>query len=174
MHESELGAYRAFFEARNVVNHAADWEREALASVLTFRDSEPVRAAVQAVAGRLHEQQVALIAALRSEVELPRRGVAPAERTEAEDRRVPVRLTRGPLDFGLPASRLPAEAAAWYSSREFTLSGAARFELVNFIDGERTVTAIRDALAAEFGPVSIAEVGHYLDDLVTVGVVGWR
>ncbi len=174
MRESDLGAYQAFFEARNVINHAADWERQAVASVLTFHDAEPVRAAVEAVTGQLHEGQVALIAALRSEVDLPRRGVAPAERTEAEDRRVPVRLTRGPLDFGLPEGRLPAEAAAWYSSPEFTLSGGMRFELVNFIDGERTVTGIRDALAAEFGPVSIAEVARYLDDLVAVGVVEWR
>ena len=174
MQASEQGAYQAFFEARNIVTHTADWERQAVGSVLSFQDSEKVRAAVEAVIGRLGEQEVALVAALRGEVSLPRRGVAPAERTEPEDRRVPVRLTRGPLDFGLPASRLPAEDAAWYSSPEFTLSGNARFELVNFIDGERTVTQIRDALAAEYGPVTIAIVARYLDDLATVGVVDWR
>ena len=65
-------------------------------------------------------------------------------------------------------------AAAWYSTAEFTLSGNGRFELVNFIDGERTVTQIRDALAAEYGPVSIAEVSHYLDDLAKAGVIEWR
>ena len=52
--------------------------------------------------------------------------------------------------------------------------GNARFELVNFIDGSRTVTQIRDALSAQFGPVTISQVGHYLDDLVKVGVVEWK
>jgi hypothetical protein len=91
-----------------------------------------------------------------------------------EDTRIPERATRGPLDFGLPASKLPDEAAAWYSSPEFTLGGNQRFELVNFIDGERTVSGVRDALAAEYGPVSLETVGRYLDDLVRVGVVRWR
>ena len=89
------------------------------------------------------------------------------------DVRVPVRLTRGPLDFGLPASRLEPAAAEWYGSPGFPLSGDARFELVNFIDGERSVTSIRNALSAEFGPVPTAAVARYLEDLVKVGVVEW-
>ena len=97
-----------------------------------------------------------------------------AERPELEDNRVPVRLTRGPLDFGLPASQLTQEEAAWYSTRQFTLNGAERFELVNFIDGERSVTEIRDALAAEYGPVSVEQVARYLGDLAKVGVIEWR
>jgi hypothetical protein len=78
------------------------------------------------------------------------------------------------LDFGLPESGLSAEAAAWYSSSEFTMGGDERFELVNFIDGRRNVTEIRDALSAEFGPVPVGAVARYLEDLVTVGVVQWN
>jgi hypothetical protein len=171
---SDRPGYTDFFEARSTVTHAGTQERAAVSSVLSFHHSERVSAAVEAVNERLYAQEVAMVAALRGEIELPSRGVAPAERTEEEDRRVPVRSTRGPLDFGLPASELSAEDAAWYSTAEFTLGGSARFELVNFIDGERTVTQIRDALAAEFGPVSIAEVARYLDDLATVGAIEWK
>ncbi len=85
-----------------------------------------------------------------------------------------MRLTRGPLDFDLPASKLPEADAAWYSSPEFTLDGNARFELVNFIDGTRSVTQIRDAISAEYEPVSITVVARYLDDLARVGVVSWK
>jgi hypothetical protein len=46
--------------------------------------------------------------------------------------------------------------------------------LVNFIDGERSVQEIRDALSAEFGPVSVAVVARYLEDLVSVGVMAWK
>lgn len=162
----------AWFEARNVVTHAAREERDAVASVLTFSDAAPVRTAVTAARARLSQQEAALLESLRAEARAT--GIPLAERAERVDGRVPVRLTRGPLDFGLPASKLPAADAAWYASREMTLAGDARFELVNFIDGRRTVTEIRDAVAAEFGSVATAVVARYLDDLVKVGVARWR
>jgi hypothetical protein len=69
---------------------------------------------------------------------------------------------------------LPAEAAAWYASAAFTLNGTQRFELVNFIDGQRSVSQIRDALAAAYGPVEQAVVARYIEDLVRVGVAAWQ
>ncbi len=164
----------SWFEARSTVSHVAEWEREAVSSVLHFNDGPAVQAAVRAVQAQLQRQEADQIGALRQEFQAMHGGVAPAERQEAVDRRVPVRLTRGPLDFDLPASRLSEQDAAWYSTSEFVLSGNLRFELVNFIDGTRTVTAIRDALSAEFEPVSTAVVARYLEDLVKVGVVEWK
>jgi hypothetical protein len=143
-------------------------------SVLYFNDGAAVSEAVRAVEKQLSNQERDLLEMLQKQAAQPRRGATRSERTEAADNRVPVRLTRGPLDFGLPATQLSPEDAAWYSSREFTLGGSARFELVNFIDGRRTVTEIRDALSAEFGPTTIAVVARYLDDLAKVGVVRWK
>ena len=57
---------------------------------------------------------------------------------------------------------------------EFTLNGNERFELVNFVDGERSVTEIRVALSAEFRPVSLEVVARSLDDLAQVGVLSWE
>jgi hypothetical protein len=85
-----------------------------------------------------------------------------------------VRLTRGPLDFALPQSNLGESDRAWYQTKEFVLGGDERFELVNFIDGRRTVGEIRDLLSAEFTPFSEKVVGRYLDDLVKAGVVQWQ
>jgi hypothetical protein len=170
---SESGPHQAFYEARRAVVNAAAWEKQAVGSVLHFYESAKVREAVEAAHSQIESQQVELIAALRRQLTAPG-AVAPAERIEETDNRVAVRLTRGPLDFGLPASQLSDQDAAWYSSAEFSLSGSARFELVNFIDGVRTVTEIRDALSAEYGPVPITTVGRYLDDLVKVGVLSWR
>lgn len=163
---------RAAFEAHNAITHAGSWERDAVASVLHFNDSPSVRDAVSAEQERLQQQENALLESVVSPQ--PARGGAEAERGEPVDRRVPRRLTRGPLDFDLPASKLPPDRAAWYSSGEFSLSGNARFELVNFIDAERTVTEIRDALSAEFGPVSTADVARYLEDLIRVGAAEWK
>ena len=55
--------------------------------------------------------------------------------------------------------RLRPEDARWYGAG-FPLDGDQRFELVNFIDGARTVSEIRDALAAEYGPVALSVVAY--------------
>ena len=62
----------------------------------------------------------------------------------------------------------------WYKSPEFTLDGKRRFELINFIDGERTISDIRNALSAEFGPIETSVISRYLEDLVEVGVMQWK
>ncbi len=161
----------AWMEAANALGHAARGEREAVRSVLTFNAAPPARDA----AARAERRLTALEAALADELRTVARsaGLSTADRPRAADVRVPVRLTRGPLDFDLPESGLPADRAAWYDG-DMPLDGDARFELVNFIDGRRSVSEIRDALAAEFGPVPFDAVRRYLDDLVSVGVIRWK
>ncbi len=44
-------------------------------------------------------------------------------------------------------------------------------EALNFVDGVRTVQAIRDALSAEFGPVPVGLVASYLHALEEIGVL---
>ena len=160
---------RTLFEARNHVTHEAEWAARAVKSVLLFRDSPAVRQGVTEWGSRLTALETSILEDLAAD---PAAALESAGQS-ADDQRVPVRLTRGPLDFGLPASRLDPEAAVWYGSPEFQLSGNARFELVNFIDGERSITEIRNALSAEFGPLPTAAVARYLEDLVEVGVVEW-
>jgi aminopeptidase YwaD len=84
------------------------------------------------------------------------------------------RLTRGPLDFGLPESRLPPEdIAALHASAPF--DGDVRFELVNFIGDHRDVEEIAHRLGVEFRrEVTAEQVAAYLDALVKVGVVAWE
>lgn len=161
----------AWFEARNAVNLATRWEEEAVSSVLWYQDAPAVRSAVDAARRRLRQLGEGVLASLQSEARTA--GITTSDQPRAADLRVPMRLTRGPLDFGLPLSRLSAEDGAWYRDA-FPLDGDQRFELVNFIDGRRTVSDIRNALSAEYGPVAIATVARYLEDLVRVGVVKWK
>ncbi len=158
-------------EAQNALTHRAAWEQAAIGSVLQFNDGEGARRAVKGASARLDQLAASVRSALRDEA---RAAGLSTERSTGGDSRVPVRLTRGPLDFGLPESRLDEERAAWYASPEFTLNGNQRFELVNFIDGARTVSDIRNALSAEYGPVPTPVVGRYLEDLVRVGVAAWK
>ncbi|MBE0592970.1 MAG: DUF4910 domain-containing protein [Gemmatimonadales bacterium] len=158
-------------EAINTLRHGILWEVGATASVLQFQSGPVVRQAVEEFTGQLVRQGEGLESLLRedaSRADVSVRGALPT------DDRVPVRTTRGPLDFGLPESALTAEDAARYGPGGFPLNGDQRFELVNFVDGERTVGGIRDALSAEYGPVALEVVGRYLDALVRVGVMEWR
>ncbi len=53
------------------------------------------------------------------------------------------------------------------------LSGSVRFEIANFVDGNRTVTEIRNLISAEFSPISQTVIARLLEDLVHIGVMKW-
>jgi hypothetical protein len=48
------------------------------------------------------------------------------------------------------------------------------YEIVNFIDGKRTVGEIRDAVSAEYGPVSLDLVADYLSACAEAKLVSWQ
>jgi hypothetical protein len=138
-------------------------EMRVIESVTYFNDSPDVVEAVELAHKALQGYATAARASL------PNPGVA-----AQGDERIPKRLTRGPIDFGLPEAKLAGDKLAWYQSAEFALSSGQRFELVNFIDGKHTISEIRNMLSAEFEPIDEAVVAHYIEDLVGVGVIGWK
>ncbi|NIR48122.1 DUF4910 domain-containing protein [candidate division KSB1 bacterium] len=165
----------AWAEAQNMLDHALKREVETIGSVLNFNEHNSVQNLVEKMQGELKRQHQAYSVALAAAAKTQGAGSEePPALIAQPDNRIPVRTTRGPLEFSLPESKLPESKAAWYESPEFTLSGNARFELVNFIDGENTVTEIRNALSAEYGPVDLQVVSRYIDDLVKVGVMKWK
>jgi hypothetical protein len=160
-----------WLEARNMLEHAIAWEQQAVASVLTFNTEAAVQGAVddlQSQLSMLGDGYAEMLLAAARWADIDTDGTLPT------DERVAVRTTRGPLAFDLPERLLPPEAAAWYGSAAFPLGGEARFELVNFLNGSRTVGEVRNALAAEFGPVPLDGGARDVEDLVRVGVAEWR
>jgi hypothetical protein len=94
-----------------------------------------------------------------------------------EDRRVPIRSKdiKGPLD---PANDWVAEKAG-AAGRQIALlkirnSGDVAYEIVNFIDGQRSISDIRDAVSAEFGSVPLNAVVEYLELLARTGAVRFK
>ncbi len=49
--------------------------------------------------------------------------------------------------------------------------GENAYEVLNFVDGRRTVTEIRDLVSAEYGPIPVELVNEYLQALASIGVV---
>ena len=78
-----------------------------------------------------------------------------------EDRRVPARLSAAAVE-------LPP-AIAKHRDAELIAH-----ELNNFIDGQRSISDIRDAVAAEFGSVPLPAVTEYFERLAKAGAVSPR
>lgn len=81
-----------------------------------------------------------------------------------EDLRVPSRLRAGPL----PTPEPPA------AMLKFPNLDVVVYELGNFIDGKRSISDIRDAVSAEFGPIALPVVVDYFERLAKAGVVAIR
>jgi aminopeptidase YwaD len=65
----------------------------------------------------------------------------------------------------LAALSLPKHSTEYGSGRMFT------YEALNFVDGERTVSDIRDWLVAELGDVPLDHVAEYLSALRSIDVI---
>ena len=166
---------RTRWEVVNRFAHHREWAEAAVKDVLHFNDAQPVAGAVDIQLQALDRYANFLVGSVDGWARgmgLPASG--PEWSGPEADDRVPVRLTRGPLAGGLPASLLPDGRAAWYASSANPLRGNYAFELVNFIDGERDITGIRNAVSAEFGPVPVAAVARFVEDLVEAGLAEWK
>ena len=48
------------------------------------------------------------------------------------------------------------------------------YEIVNFVDGKRTLGEIRDAVSAEYGPLPVTLVDDYLTACKDAGLIQWK
>jgi hypothetical protein len=177
----------AWYEAHNLLTQQLRREVTALRGFANFagadsRDTATALESLQSQSGTLEAWAKAL-AAKRGVSDFSQR---PSWTARPEAARVPHR-SAGPRTAGLPTGadfgpltyqnddvlldRLGAERVAKIvllgadSNRLIKTqnSGALyAYEIVNFIDGKRTVGEIRDAVAAEFGPVPLEAVSDYL------------
>jgi hypothetical protein len=78
-----------------------------------------------------------------------------------EDRRIPSRVgARGPRPIDVPTAFL-----------KFPNVDDVQYELSNFVDGRRSISDIRDAVSAEFGPLPLPSVTDYFDRLAKLGEI---
>lgn len=160
----------AFGEGLTLVEEDARVEKEGMATALWFNDGTGVRNALKKSEEEIGSYENSLLNEVRqtAAARMGKRNVTPA--VPPTDIRVPIRLTRGPLDFGLPESQL-AKTGGW---TPYQLNGDVRFEIANFIDGKRSVSDIGRALVGEFGSDAVAGYSRFIEDLVKVGVVRWK
>ena len=163
-------------EAANIVTQALRREQRRLRSLSRFVDLDgALHLGAQAVDGL----GAGLAAAAKGILDsIPASGTDPSRLGPlAADTRVPVRnpAVKGPLAPGDDWVKEKAgRAAATIAITRVPRSEDVTYEIVNFIDGARSVAEIRDAVSAEFEPLDPGAVSEYLDILAKAGAVTFR
>jgi hypothetical protein len=186
--DTQLPPKEAWYEARNLMTQMLRREQAELRSLSMYTQSDPEKAALF---GKDLEGQVAMLNEwLDHSAET--RGVRdfqllPPWRAQSDASRVPVRTAEfGPLTYqndDVLLDRLGSERVgkikllAGGSSRLFRAQDQGElyaYEIVNFVDGKRSVGEIRDAVAAEFGPIPLDVVADYLKACEEAKIVALR
>jgi hypothetical protein len=186
--DTTLPPNQARFEARNLMAQLLKREEGALQSFAVFTQSDAQELA--AALGAIKAQAAALtgwIDRLAAKRGLRAGAQPPASRASAPDLRIPRRIGEfGPLTFqndDVLLDRLGRDRVRKIrllnadSSRLLNVQDRGAlyaYEIVNFVDGKKSVAAIRDAVAAEFGPIPTALVSDYLDACEEAKIIGFR
>jgi len=177
----------AAFEARNLIAQMLRREQAALRSFGAFTQSNPKELpasleSLQKQAATLDEWIDGFAAA---------RGVhgssVPEWHASKDGARIPRRVAEfGPLNYqndDVLLDRLGAERVRRIkllhadSSRLLNVQDSAAiyaYEIVNFVDGKKSVAEIRDAVAAEFGPIPLSLVSDYLQACEEAKIIAFR
>ena len=186
--DPQLEAGVAWYEARNLVNQTLQRESATLHSVVEFTGgaAEADTDGAKALADQARnfqnwlDKQVKLRGTKETEPTAPWAGAPDAKR-------VPVRVGEfGPLTYQNDNVLLARLGKERYAKIKLINSEATQllnvrdqselyaYEIVNFVNGKRTVGEIRDAVSAEYGPLQANLVADYLDACAEAGVIQWK
>ncbi|MBZ5663835.1 MAG: DUF4910 domain-containing protein [Acidobacteriia bacterium] len=186
--DPQVEAGAAWYEARNLVDQTLQRENATLHSIVEFTggpgaaDANGAKALADQAAGFQHwlDAQTRFRGA---------KATAPTASwaSDPDAKRVPIRVGEfGPLTYqndNVLLARLGkdrygkiklinSEATPMLNVRD--QSELYAYEIVNFVNGKRTVGEIRDAVSAEYGPLPVNLVADYLQACVEAGAVQWK
>ena len=184
----ELPPQEALFEARNLLSQMLHREQAGLRSFAVFTHGNPPELAAST---RALDAQAATLTGWLIQAAATRgshdANWAPAWRAQAGAKRVPRRIGEfGPLTFQnddvlrdrLGEERLRKIKLLSAGSSRFVnvqdRSALYAYEIVNFVDGKKSVADIRDAVSAEFGPIPLDIVSDYLNACEEAKIIAFR
>src|SRR5216684_1978385 len=186
--DPQLEAGVAWYEARNLMNQTLQRESATLHSVVEFTGG-PAEADADG-AKALADQATIFQKWLDKQAKLRgAKGTAPtAPWASASDaKRVPMRIGEvGPLTYQNDNVLLARLGKERYAKIKLINSEATpmlnvrdqselyAYEIVNFVNGKRTVGEIRDAVSAEYGPLQVNLVADYLYACAEAVVIRWK
>ena len=178
-------------EARNLIARTVESDAEAIASVLQLAPNDrALEAKVEALVdqlsgawlvltGKLTEQRkgnrvVFTLEAKDLSKEKPHSPKEASRPRSVDFQRVPVRKVTGPMSiyyYDYVAERAAGDMRAAERIAARPNGEILLYEILNLVDGKRSIQAIRDYLAAAYGPLAVEDVTDYLRLLEKVGVV---
>jgi len=162
-------------DAANIVAQALLREQRRLRSLSRFVDLD---AAIHLGSETVERFSSGLAEAAKGLLSLiPTSRADESRRPVGTDARVPQRNAdvKGPLaPNGEWVMEKAGASAATAAIARLPNSGDVTYEIVNFVDGVRSVREIRDAVSAEFEPIDLAAVAEYLDLLAKAGAITFR
>jgi aminopeptidase YwaD len=178
----------AWYEAHNLMDQTLRREISTLHSLVEFTGGSADVDAQGAKA--IAEQAASFQGSLDSQAKLHgAKGTASTApwAGDADARRVPARIGEfGPLTYQNDNVLLARLGVERYGKIKLINADATQllnvrdqselyaYEIVNFVDGKRSVGEIRDAVSAEYGPLPVNLVSDYLDACVEAGVIQWK
>jgi hypothetical protein len=162
-------------EARNLVEQGLLREQQRLRSMARFVDLDgQIHLGSQVVA----QMSANLGDAVKGILQMVSPGWNPPKPSpDLVDNRVPIRnaTVKGPLaPNGFWVMEKAGANAATIAIVRVPNSEDVTYEIVNFIDGQRTVSEIRNAVSAEFAPIDLKAVREYFDVLAKAGAVTFK
>jgi len=168
---------------RSRIEHIVKREQEAVRSVRRLGISKDHEDFIDALVEDLADAGERELAGLERTVKIMERSLqrkipAIARETKAEresKKLVPNRRFKGTLTRSLLSDSLNEEGMKAYKKIEEIDSEfmSKTAEIVNYVDGKRTIYEITEALSAEYGPTSHAHVMRYLRDLEKMRLVSF-
>jgi hypothetical protein len=101
----------------------------------------------------------------------------PDKLTTEASRLIPVRLFKGPLPGGMLREKMSGEFRSWYSGnleKWGGYMGSKMYEIVNLINGKRTLLEIRDIVSCEFDETDVECVLRFARELEHLGLVVFK
>jgi hypothetical protein len=188
LNDSQPALPDAWYEAHNLVQQTLRRETGTLHSLVTFTGA-PENSDADGI--KVLTLQAAIFDGWldsRAKVAATKKIQAPAPWAgSADTRRVPVRTGEfGPLTYQNDNVLLARLGKERYAKIQLLNSDATpmlnvrdqgelyAYEIVNFVDGKRTVGEIRDAVSAEYGPLPLNLVFDYLQACAEARVIQWK
>jgi len=89
----------------------------------------------------------------------------------------PKRLFKGPLPWEHLREKLDEKSFSWYEKNRDMAGGSSRSktpEIINLMDGKRTLLDIRHIVSCEYDETDVEYVLHYAEDLKKLGLIEFK
>ena len=176
----------AWYEAQNLINQSLARETAMLHAFALFAnasaDADSTYVAALDQQAKNYQAWIASSARTRGA-----KAAANPSANIADAHRIPVRVGEfGPLTYQNDNVLLARLGNDRYSKIKLVNTEATplvsvlnqsdlyAYEIVNFVNGKRSVGEIRDAVSAEYGPISLEIVADYLEACVEAKIMQWK